>query len=361
MLAAVFDWAEEGDQGEEKPGARHRRRRRHRGLIVLLVLMLVVLGLATAGFTYYRWCQGSSGPQTAVTITVPRGASGGDVVGLLHDRGVIRCGLVSRVILRTRNDTFQAGKYHLRTNMTLSGALDALDRGPLAAPSIRLTIPEGWRLTQIADRVQALLHVPSAGFLRLAQSGRYSLPPYLPSKSRSVEGLLFPNTYQFPAHGNTAGSVIRKLLDGFRAAVRSLPWADALNLHVSDYQIVTIASMIEREARIPRDRPKIAAVIYNRLKRGMSLGIDATVEYIDPNPSNGLTNSDLHIKSPYNTRLHPGLPPTPIASPGLPSLRAALQPAHVDYLYFVLCGADGHHAFTDTNARFQELEARCLG
>src|SRR5205807_5169211 len=117
------------------------------------------------------------------------------------------------------------------------------------------------------------------------------------------------NTYQLPAHGNTAGSVIRRLLDGFRAAVRSLPWADAQNLHVSDYQIVTIASMIEREARIPGDRAKIAAVIYNRLKRGMSLGIDATVEYIDPNPSNGLTGSDPKTKSPYNSPPNPRPPP----------------------------------------------------
>ena len=84
-------------------------------------------------------------------------------------------------------------------------------------------------------------------------------------------------------------------------------------------------------------------------------------EVPDPDPANGLTNSDLKIKSPYNTRLHPGLPPTPIASPGLPSLRAALDPAHVGYLYYVLCGADGHHAFTSSNAQFLRLEARCLG
>src|SRR2546423_3380346 len=176
MLARVFEWAEEGAEGgEEKPGARHRkRRRRRRGLIVLLVLLLLILGLATAGFSYYRWCEGSSGPQRAVSITVPRGASGSDVVGLLHDRGVIRCGLVSQLVLRTRNDTFEAGRYHLTTNMTLGGALDAIDRGPVAPPSIRLTIPEGWRLTQIAARVQALLHVPPASFLPLAQTGRDS-------------------------------------------------------------------------------------------------------------------------------------------------------------------------------------------
>src|SRR5438132_12690559 len=224
MLARVFDWAEEGvDGGEGRSGARHRkRRRRRRGLVVLLVLLLLMLGLATAGYSYYRWCEGSSGPRAPLTVAVPRGASGGDVVSMLHRQGVIRCGLVSKVALRTRNQTFEAGRYHLTTNMSLGAALDSLDRGPVAPPSVRLTIPEGWRLTQIAARVQSVLHVPSAAFLRLAQSGRYTLPPYLPRGSPSVEGFLFPDTYQFPRHGNTAASVIRRLLQGFRSAVRSL-------------------------------------------------------------------------------------------------------------------------------------------
>jgi UPF0755 protein len=124
---------------------------------------------------------------------------------------------------------------------------------------------------------------------------------------------------------------------------------------------VTVASMIEKEARIERDRPLIAAVIYNRLRDGMPLGIDATVQYIDPDPSNGLTASDFEIDSPYNTRIHTGLPPTPIASPGLASLSAALEPAHVDYLYYVLCGHDGHHRFSRTYQRFLRDKAECLG
>jgi UPF0755 protein len=130
---------------------------------------------------------------------------------------------------------------------------------------------------------------------------------------------------------------------------------------VTPYQVVTVASMIEREAKVPEDRPLIAAVIYNRLDRGMALGIDATVEYIDPDPENGLTASDFRIRSPYNTRRHPGLPPTPIASPGPASLQAALDPAGVGYLYYVLCGADGHHVFSTSNARFEKDKARCLG
>ena len=119
--------------------------------------------------------------------------------------------------------------------------------------------------------------------------------------------------------------------------------------------------MIEREALLPSDRAKIAAVIYNRLADGMPLGIDATIGYIDPDPSNGLTVSDFAIDSPYNTRLHTGLPPTPIASPGIASLTAALAPAHVPYLYYVLCGADGHHKFSVSYNQFLADKASCLG
>ena len=359
MLARVFDWAESDEEARSAP---RRRRRRRRGLTIVLVLLLLVLGLGTAaGFGYYRWCQGSSGPRTAVTIVVPRGASGSDIVSMLQRKDVIRCGLVSRVILRSRNQRFEAGTYHLTTNMSVGSAFDVLDRGPEAPPSIRLTIPEGLRMTQIAHRVQRVLHVPSGQFVHLADSGTVALPPYLPPGSKSLEGFLFPNTYRFQAHGDTATSVIRTLVDEFRKEAGGLPWDNARKLGVSDYQVVTIASMIEREARVPQDRTKIAAVIYNRLKDGMPLGIDATLRYIDPDPSNGLTNSDLHIKSPYNTRKYPGLPPTPIASPGFASLHAALDPAHVNFLYYVLCGPDGHHAFTHTYAEFLRLEARCLG
>ena len=361
MLGRMFeDWQADD---RNKRGHRHRRKRR-KAPIILLVLVLIVLGLGASAFTYYQWCQGSaSGPRTPVTITVPRGASGNDVVSMLHDRGVVRCsGLVSKLALRSRSQSFEAGTYHLTTNMSFGKALDVLDRGPAAPPSRRLTIPEGYRLTQIAARVQSDLRVSSHDFLTLAQSGQLSLDPYLPAGSPSVEGFLFPNTYRFPEQGTTADSVIHRLLEEFRVEAKALPWQNASSLGVSDYQVVTIASMIEREARVERDRAKIAAVIYNRLKLGMPLGIDATLLYADPTPGdNTLSASDLQSNSPYNTRVHTGLPPTPIASPGIASLKAALEPAHVNYLYYVLCGADGHHAFTHSYSEFLRLESRCLG
>src|SRR5436309_10361637 len=123
MLGRMFDWEKEGS---EPP--RVGRRRGHRGLKILVVLLLLALAAGVSGFTYYRWCQGASGDKHLVTITIPHGASGSDIVSTLHDRGVIRCGLVSRLVLRTRDQSFEAGTYTLTTNMTLDDALDALDR-----------------------------------------------------------------------------------------------------------------------------------------------------------------------------------------------------------------------------------------
>jgi UPF0755 protein len=157
--------------------------------------------------------------------------------------------------------------------------------------------------------------------------------------------------------------VIRKLLDQFAIEAQGMHLKEgAAQLGLTPYQVVIIASMIEKEAKLAKDRPLIAEVIYNRLRMGMTLGIDATLLYDDPTPGdNTLSGSDLKSRSPYNTRIHAGLPPTPIASPGTASLKAALHPATGDYLYYVLCGADGHHKFSKDFATFQHDVATCLG
>jgi UPF0755 protein len=328
------------------------------GLTLLLVAgLLVVLGVR-----YYLWCEGASGPRTPVAFTVEEGASGEDVVNALHDRGVLRCATVSRWMLARNGqaDEVRAGTYDLTTNMRPSEAFDVITKAPPPVPTVRLTIPEGYRLTQIADRVHEVIGIPADRFLDAADRGHRSLPPYLPA-GKSLEGFLFPQTYEFLAQGTSPGEVIDRLLQQFSTEADSLPWHNTEGLGVSPYEVVIIASMIEREARVPEDRPLIAAVIYNRLDRGMALEIDATVAYIDPEPANGLTVSDFRIRSPYNTRLHSGLPPTPIASPGLASLQAALDPAKVGYLYYVLCGTDGSHAFSSSYDRFLKDKARCLG
>lgn len=283
---------------------------------------------------------------------------------MLHEQDVVRCGLVSKYLL-TRSglsDSIRAGTFDLTTNMTPAEAFAALTRKPEPVPTVELTVPEGFRLTQIAERVAEELGIPPGTFISETETGDYSLPPYLPKGAASLEGFLFPKTYEFVKSEATADTVIDRLLEQFRKEVAGLPWDNAKALGLTPYEVVIVASMIERETAVTTERPLIAAVIYNRLRDGMVLGIDATLHYVDPTPEDGyLTESDLLYDSPYNTRLHAGLPPTPIASPQLASIRAALDPAAVDYLYFVACprDGDGHHRFSRTLEGHDQARAEC--
>jgi UPF0755 protein len=342
--------------------SRRPRRRANWGARISLSVLLIGVGLATVGVRYYNWCQDSGGVQQPVTVEIPEGASGSQIVDELHARGVVRCGTVSEWLLRRSGlaEEIRAGRYRLTTNMDPSDAFLAITKAPAPVPTVDVTIPEGYRLTRIADVVQARLGIPVKRFLAAAEDD-WSLPPYLP-KGSPLEGFLFPNTYEFARRGTTAQDVIARLLDEFRTEAAGLPWSQAEEATgLSAYELVTVASMIEKEAGVDRDRPLIAAVIFNRLREGMTLGIDATVQYVDPDPSDGLTASDFEIDSPYNTRIYTGLPPTPIASPGLASLKAALEPAQVNYRYYVLCGDDGHHEFSADYDQFLLDKARCLG
>lgn len=345
----------------EERTRRHRRRRPPWLAFASFALLLVIVGGALASVRYYEWCRGASGPRTPVEITVAEGASGAEVIAQLHEAGVLRCGTVSRWLLRRSGleDRILPGTYRLSTNMVPEEAFRVLTEPPPPAPTVRLTIPEGYRLTQIAERVHEALGIPERRFLAEANSGRWSLPPYLPKGTSTPEGFLFPETYEFLEHGTTARDVIRRLLEQFGTEAGSLPFDLARTLGLSPYEVVIVASMVEEEAKLERERPLIAGVIYNRLRAGMPLGIDATLLYDDPTPDGQLSESDLAADTPYNTRLHVGLPPTPISSPGRASLEAALNPAETDYLYYVLCGADGHHAFGVTLADHERNRARC--
>lgn len=346
--------------------SRHRRPRRRLALKVVAVLLVLGLLAVAGALTYYRWCEGASGEQEAFILHVPEGATGKEVIDLLHERGVIRCDLVSQLIVRRRglSDSFVAGDYGITTNMTLDDALAVLMGPALGPETVRFTVPEGYRLTQIAERAEKDLGIAPKRFLALSRSGAFSLPPYLPEGTKTLEGFLFPKSYEFEEGKITPRAVIQRLLDQFVKEVEGLPWDNAERLGVTPYEVVIIASMIERETAVATERALVAAVIYKRLAIGMTLGIDATLQYDDPTPEDGtLTESDLAFDSPYNTRLHAGLPPTPIASPRVASIQAALEPADVDYRYFVACPRDGkgHHRFTVSQREHINNTNECLG
>jgi peptidoglycan lytic transglycosylase G len=343
--------------------AERRPRERRRGLVVLVTILLLLVVFVAVGAGFWTWATGAAGPKTKVVVTIPPGSTGSDVANVLKREGVIRSTWAFKLLARFRGFSggFQAGVYtRLATNMTVKDALDALKKGPLPKKSIQILFPEGLTLRQMAARAQDQLGLKQAEFLKAATSGKWTLSPYLPKGITTLEGFLFPKKYQFEG-GATPDQVVKRLLVQFKLEVRDLPWSNYKRLGLKrPYDVVTIASMIEREARFPEDRPKIARVIYNRLAKKMALQIDATVQYAlgEWRP---LTLHDLKFESPYNTYLHQGLPPTPIASPGLASLEAALSPAKGNWLYYVVIDAQGHHAFTASYDEFKKLKQQYQG
>ncbi len=230
---------------------------------------------------------------------------------------------------------------------------------PAPVGIVRITIPEGETRAQIAliAREKGLAGSYLAASRRSSplHPVHYGAPPGTPN----LEGFLFPATYELYA-GSAARLLVSDQLQAFTERFGPHLAARARTLHINPYQLLTVASMVEREALIPGDRPKIAAVIYNRLRLGMPLGIDATIYYAVEQQqgiatyTGELTEAQLHIDSPYNTRTHTGLPPTPISNPGMASIEAAAHPAHVSYLYYV-ARADGcgEQVFSNTVAEFE--------
>lgn len=236
-------------------------------------------------------------------------------------------------------------------------ALERADRHkpikPLATTSV--VIPEGFTATQIAQVAHA--HHLDGDYVKAVAASRQLNPAHYgaPAHERSLEGFLFPATYELFA-GASAAKLVSKQLTAFEENFSSTDASKAKALGVSPYQLLIVASMVEREASLPRERPLVAAVIYNRLRSHMPLGIDATLRYALHNDySHPLTEAQLHSSSPYNTRTHTGLPPTPISNPGLASIEAAANPARVSFLYYV-ARADGcpGQVFSSSYAQFEQ-------
>jgi UPF0755 protein len=225
---------------------------------------------------------------------------------------------------------------------------------PVALPVVvRVLVPEGETRTQIAARAHAAgltgSYLTASVRSSLLDPAHYGAPPGTPN----LEGFLFPATYDL-YRGDPASRLVHEQLIAFTERFGDEDVRRARELHVTPYQLLIVASMVEREAQLPGDRSDVAAVIYNRLHLGMALGIDATIRYALNDFTQPLTAAQLALDSPYNTRTHHGLPPTPISNPGLASIDAAAHPAHVGYLYYV-AGADGcgELVFSSSFAQFE--------
>lgn len=325
-------------------------RSRPRRWVLVVVVSLAVIVSATVGGLWWlqRQVNPPGGPGEEVAVTVSEGMSVAEIGELLEGEGVISSAGIFRFYTRFNPvGSVQAGDYTLRRNDSMSSVIDLLEAGPEAPEQIRITIPEGLTLAQVAERIDEVDSLSGPRFLELAQDGTVR-SRFQPAEVSSLEGFVLPETYFFESEADEE-TVLRRMVELFdeQATVLGLE-AGADRLGLSPYEVVVVASLVEREARVAEERPKIAQVVYNRLERGMLLQIDATVQFALGEQKERLLFSDLEIDSPYNTYRNPGLPPGPIANPGVASLRAALGPEPHDFLYYVLTDEAGNHAFATT-------------
>lgn len=311
-----------------------------RGLIGLLVASILLVG----AWFFYTIFGDRSHPAQTVQVVVPRGSTFRDVADQLAASGVIPNPAVFRLYAKLRHaDTdVHAGGYRFSPNQTEDAVLAQLQSGG-AQIATWVSIPEGFTAKQIAQRLQDDKLGSAAAYERAFLHDTIVAGGV---RTKNLEGFLFPSTYLVP-NDATPATVERMLTGQF---LKELPH-DAERLAkqhgLTVPQVITLASLIEREAKADDERPLMAGVYYNRLKLGMPLEVDATIEYALPSHHDVITYGDLKIDSPYNSYLHAGLPPTPIANPGLPSILAAFHPRPSAFLYYVYKG-NGHHVFAKT-------------
>jgi uncharacterized YceG family protein len=334
-----------------------RRSRRGRILIPVLIV-LALLAVAAAWFLVSLYQPGKGAGSGRVAVTIPRGGSLGAIAGRLDSAGVISNPFFFKLRARVSGHTsdLKPGAYVLEKDMAYGDVLGKLTAGP-PRHVINVTIPEGRARSEIAPLVKSA-GIKGSYERASVRSPRLNPRRYGAPRAAGLEGFLFPATYELK-RGATAQALVGKQLQAFKVNFAKVGMSYARRKNLTPYDVLTIAAMVEREASLDRERPLIAAVIYNRLKQGMPLGIDATIRFAVGNWTRPLRVSQLNVNSAYNTRTHQGLPPGPIGNPGLASLKAAAHPARVKYLFYVVkpCG-NGSHAFSSTDAQFQRDVAK---
>jgi len=350
------DWLAEAERLTDDGGRRERRARPRRprwGRLLAVAILLLVLGVAAwALLSLFQPFKGES-DGAPVRVSVPRGATLGDIADLLEERGVISSAgfFELRARLSGRSGDLKPGSYELREDMSFTAALDALEQG--VPPNVTVvSIPEGLSRREIAPIVK---DTPLRGSYMRASRRNPELRPhrYGAPAGASLEGFLFPATYELRKR-RPAEALVSAQLEAFKRSFDKVDMRYAKRKNLTPYDVLIIASLIDREATVAKERRLVASVIYNRLRDDISLGIDATVRFITGNWTEPLKQSELANPSLYNTRVHMGLPPGPIGNPGLAAIRAAANPARTDYLFYVavVCG-NGRHKFAETDAEFQ--------
>ena len=329
--------------------------------LILLIIVVGILAVASAGFwTYSNLHKPITHTKSGQYIEIPKGTSPGAIVHKLATEGIITHEWPLRLYLKAtgKGSTLRAGEYEFPSPISPLGVLAKLQQGQRRLD--RITIIEGWTRWDIA---RAMTQVPEFGLTSDAQAlqlmNNVSLISDLDPEAKNLEGYLFPDTYEFSPE-TTPAELVEMMVKRFRSVWKP-DWTErARSLAFSPRQIVTIASIIETEAKLADERPLVASVIYNRLKKNIPLAVDSSVIYASKLEGKWRYDgkvylSDIQRRSPYNTRLYAGLPPGPVSSPGESSLRAALNPATSDYLYYVRNPDrdDGAHNFYSNDADFE--------
>jgi UPF0755 protein len=324
-----------------------------RRLATLSLLLLLAAGAAAVWFRH-AVAGDRTYPAVETTVVVPAGASGREVARLLAARGVIGSAFTFDLLARLgrQQSVMKAGEFRFAAHLTQAEVLRQVVEGGRQV-AVWVTIPEGFTAREIAETLSA--HELGAADVLLATFSRESLV-LGGARTVNLEGYLFPDTYLVPT-GASPAQIAKIMTDQFEAELPPNARELAARQGMTLPQVTTLASLIEREAKADDERPLIAGVYYNRLRRAMPLQVDATIEYTFAHHKDVITYADLARESPYNTYLHAGLPPTPIANPGRPSLLAALHPQASAYLYYVYKG-NGHHAFSRTLAEHNANVAR---
>ena len=313
---------------------------------------MLVLLIAAVAFVVLRAGREGTPGGGDLKVTVQPGWSASRIASELQRAGVIDSVLAFRAYLKLQgvDSDFRSGEYTMRKKMGFSELVEVLKSGP-EIDYVKLTIPEGLTVEQTAARVERVTHVSAEEFLGAATPSTVR-PKTLPDGINSLEGFLYPQTY-FIIELDTAQVIVERLVGEFEKRTASVDFGKASSFGLTPFQVLVIASMIEEEAKVDEERAKVAAVIYNRIERKMKLEIDATVQYaVRKYDGEPLTEQDIAVDSPYNTRRYAGLPPGPISSPRLESIQAALNPAETEDLFYVLSPDCRHHTFTETYEEF---------
>ena len=354
----------DGDAHDEDYVELRHTSSRGRRIFTSVVGLMVVVVLFAGGMAYWvnRQMDPPGGPGEVRSVEIPQGATSDEIGKLLAEDGVISSDFVWGWYLRINGGgPFEAGEYELAANSAIGEVIDLLDAGPRPIQDRSFTMPEGLTVPETLARLASPedgLGFDQAVMQQVLDSGEIVsavLGPDIPSQ----EGILLPETYRVTATAD-AKTVLQQMVAQLDTAFTELNVASAQErFNLSPYEILVVASLIEEETKVPEERPMVARVIYNRLRQGIPLGIDATSRYEAELAGRSRDDIDFTSDSPYNTRKVQGLPPTPIAAPGRASIDAAINPADGPWIYYVLEDAEGHHFFTESSTEFINAKQRC--